>query len=246
MQKDVEKTMTKKVNYTSWPLGRIPSEWYRPELEQLRDAGYEWDDPRDAVDLFEKKIAKFAGAKYGVAIDCCSNGLFLALKFLGATGTVLVPSQTYVSVPMQVIHAGCKIKFVDLEWNGVYQLEPFPVYDGATRFTKGMFVGGDALQIVSFQIKKRLPIGRGGMILTNDENAYRWLKKASYDGRDLEKYYPDDDFEILGWHMYMTPEDAARGILLMDELPDVNEDSGGHENYSDLSSKSVFQPHLED
>ena len=163
---------------------------------------------------------------------------------MDASGIVSVPSQTYVSVPMQVIHAGCKVKFVDLEWSGVYQLDPFPVYDGATRFTRGMFVGGDALQVVSFQIKKRLPIGRGGMILTNSESAYTWLKKASYDGRDLEKYYPEDDFEILGWHMYMTPEDAARGILLMDQLPDVNEDSGGHENYSDLSNKSVFKPHL--
>ena len=79
------------------------------------------------------------------------------------------------------------------------------------------------------------------MILTNNEDAYSWLKKASYDGRDLEKYYPEDDFEMLGWHMYMTPEDAARGVLLMDQLPDVNEDSGGSENYSILSDKEIFK-----
>ena len=231
----------KKVNYTSWPLGRIPQEWHRPELDQLRAAGYEWSDPRDAVDIFEKKVAKFSGAKYGIAVDCCSNGLFLCLKYLEATGNITIPSQTYVSVPMQIIHAGCGVIFEDLQWSGVYQLKPYPIYDGATRFTKDMFVGDDALQVVSFQIKKRLPIGRGGMILTNSEEAYNWLKKASYDGRDLEKYYPEDDFEILGWHMYMTPEDAARGILLMDQLPDVNEDSGGSENYSILSDKEIFK-----
>jgi hypothetical protein len=77
--------------------------------------------------------------------------------------------------------------------------------------------------------------------MTNSEEAYRWLKKASYDGRDLEASYMDDDFEILGWHMYMTPEDAARGILLMDQIPDVNEDSGGSNNYSDLSTKEIFK-----
>jgi dTDP-4-amino-4,6-dideoxygalactose transaminase len=231
----------KKVNYTSWPLGRIPQEWHRPELDQLRAAGYEWDDPRDAVDIFEKKVAEFSGAKYGIAVDCCSNGLFLCLKYLEATGNITIPSQTYVSVPMQIIHAGCGVIFEDLQWSGVYQLKPYPVYDGATRFTKDMFVGDDALQVVSFQIKKRLPIGRGGMILTNNEDAYNWLKKASYDGRDLEKYYPEDDFEMLGWHMYMTPEDAARGVLLMDQLPDVNEDSGGSENYSILSDKEIFK-----
>ena len=79
------------------------------------------------------------------------------------------------------------------------------------------------------------------MILTDDYDAYRWLKKASYDGRDLEVYYPDDEFEMLGWHMYMTPEDAARGILIMDQLPEINEDSGCWENYSDLSNKEIFK-----
>ena len=149
----------KKVNYTSWPLGRIPQEWHRPELDQLRAAGYEWSDPRDAVDIFEKKVAEFSGAKYGIAVDCCSNGLFLCLKYLEATGNITIPSQTYVSVPMQIIHAGCGVIFEDLQWSGVYQLKPYPIYDGATRFTKDMFVGDDALQVVSFQIKKRLPFG---------------------------------------------------------------------------------------
>jgi len=58
---------------------------------------------------------------------------------------------------------------------------------------------------------------------------------------DLDVYYPDDDFEFLGWHMYMTPEDAARGILLMDQIKEVNKDSGCWENYSDLSVKGVFK-----
>jgi len=170
--------------------------------------------------------------------------LFLCLKYFNATGTITIPSQTYVSVPMQVVHAGCKIKFQDIKWRGSYQLNPYPIYDGAIVFRKGMYVGNNVLQVTSFQIKKRLPIGRGGMILTDDEEAYQWLKKARYDGRDLEVYYPDDEFEMIGWHMYMTPEDAARGILIMDQLPDDNEDSGCWENYSDLSEKKIFKDHL--
>ena len=235
----------KKVNYTSWPLGKVPKEWQRPELDQVKAAGYDWKDPRDVIEMFEQKVAKYAGAKYGVAIDCCSNGLFLCLKYLNANGTITIPAQTYVSVPMQIIHAGCKLKFEHIKWYGAYQLKPYPIYDGAIVFRKGMYVGDNALQVVSFQIKKRLPIGRGGMILTDDEQAYKWLKKASYDGRDLEVYYPDDEFEMLGWHMYMTPEDAARGILIMDQLSDDNPDSGNWENYSDLSEKQIFKKHLE-
>jgi hypothetical protein len=29
----------------------------RPEPATIRSRGYEWDDPRDIVDLFEKKLA---------------------------------------------------------------------------------------------------------------------------------------------------------------------------------------------
>ena len=229
--------MTK--NYNSWPVGKLPKEWQRPELDQVKAAGYDWKDPRDVVDIFEKKVAEFAGSKYAVSVDCCSHGLFLALKYLNAKGTIIIPSHTYASVPMQILHAGCRVAFEDFEWSGIYQLKPYAIWDGAVRWQKGMYKGG--LQIVSFQIKKRVPIGRGGMILTDDSEAYRWLKKASYDGRDLNTYYPDDDFEFAGWHYYMTPEDAARGILLMDQVPEWNEDTGNHTTYSDLSAKTIFR-----
>jgi dTDP-4-amino-4,6-dideoxygalactose transaminase len=102
-----------------------------------------------------------------------------------------------------------------------------------------MYQGG--LHVVSFQIKKRIPIGRGGMILTDDYAAYRWLKKARHDGRDMKTYYIDDDFEFFGWHYYMTPEDAARGILLMDAIPGDYEDSGNNNTYVDLSNKTIFR-----
>jgi|TARA_R110002072_G_scaffold301111_1_gene479959 dTDP-4-amino-4,6-dideoxygalactose transaminase len=232
---------SKKVKYHSWPIGRPPAAWDRPELEQVRKAGYDWDDPRDIVEIFEKKMALYSGCKYAVAVDSCSSGIFLSLKYHQASGVVTIPNRTYVSVPMQIIHAGCEVNFQKQKWTGIYQLKPYPIYDGAVRFTKNMYVGNNALQVVSFQIKKRLFIGKGGMILTDDYEAYKWLKKASYDGRDLELYYPEDEFEIMGWHMYMTPEDAARGILIMDQLPEKNEDSGCWENYSDLSNKEIFK-----
>jgi dTDP-4-amino-4,6-dideoxygalactose transaminase len=68
-----------------------------------------------------------------------------------------------------------------------------------------MYVGLDALQVVSFQIKKRIPIGKGGIILTDDFEAYKWLKMASYDGRDLNLPYTDENHvQMLGYHMYDT------------------------------------------
>ena len=51
-------------------------------LEALVNNGYKINTPWDAVDLFEKKVAEYAGSKYAVAIDNCTDALFLCLKYL--------------------------------------------------------------------------------------------------------------------------------------------------------------------
>jgi dTDP-4-amino-4,6-dideoxygalactose transaminase len=224
--------------HTTWPLGQLPSELCRPELDQLKNHGYQFSDPWEVVEIFERKVAEFAGAKYAVAVDCCSHGLFLCLKYLKADGTITIPKETYVSVPMQIEHAGCSVEFKDIEWSKEYQLLPYPIWDAATMWEKGMYKSG--FQVISFQIKKYIPIGRGGMILTDNVDAYTWLKKACHDGRDMQKIYCKDEFEILGWHYYMTPEDAARGILLMDYRNGNCPTVWSNKSYHDLSSKKIF------
>ena len=224
--------------YKQWPLGQLPSELQRPELNQLKDRGYSFGNPTEVVDIFEKKVADFCGSKYAVAVDCCSNAIFLILKYINNHQKVKIPYFTYASVPMKILHAGYEFEFVDKKWSGTYKLDPLDVWDFAGRWTKGMYEGGYAA--LSFQIKKRLPIGRGGMILCDDYESYTWFKKACYDGRDLEKNYMEDDIEMLGWHMYMTPEDAARGIILMDNISEINDDSHSHMSYKDLRLNKVF------
>ena len=66
---------------------------------------------------------------HAVSVDCCTDALFLCLKYLKATGEVILPSRTWISVPCTVIHAGCKVKFDDRKWAGAYQLKPYPIYD---------------------------------------------------------------------------------------------------------------------
>ena len=236
------------VKYLPWPYGKLGSK-ERSELTELKEAGYDFSDPIDIIDIFEKKVAKFAGSKYAIAVNSASSGIFLCLKHYQNTygnqkdfpTTITVPSRTYISVPMTVVNAGFKVKFEDIKWKGIYDLEPFNLVDGATRWTKDMYVGDGALQVVSFQIKKRVPIGAGGMILTDNKKEYEWLKLASHDGRNMNVHYGDDEFAVIGWHMNMIPEDAARGILLMDSLPEVNEDFYGWENYYDISKRKVFE-----
>ena len=189
---------------------------------------------------FEKRVAEYAGSKYGVATDCCTMALFLCLKYCQHAGLnpkeVDIPARTYASVPMAAIHAGFKVRFVDRMWVGRYELEPLPIVDGAKRFRRGMYEGG--LHCLSFHAKKILAIGRGGMILTDDEQAVKWLRKARYDGRE-GKPYPEEQIDMLGWHCYMTPEQAARGMLLMDILPENPQDH--LEDYPDLRTMPVFR-----
>ena len=225
--------------HKEWPLGLLPEELQRPELSELKNMGYTWDNPNEIVNIFESKVADFCGSKYAVAVDCCSNAIFLILKYINKKDKIKIPSHTYVSVPMQILHAGYEYEFVEKEWSGVYKLEPFDVWDAAGRWTKNMYQGG--FMALSFQIKKRLPIGRGGMILCDDFDAYKWFKKSCYDGRDLEKNYLEDDINMIGWHMYMTPEDAARGIILMSKISDINQDSHNHKSYKDLRTNNLFK-----
>ena len=235
-----------KYKYNTWPLGKIPEELQRPELNEIKKIGYEWNDPREVIDMFEKKVAEFAGSKYAISVDCCSNGIFLCLKYLQSIGElkkndeIIIPDRTYISVPMQIKHAELNFRLEDFEWKGIYQLKGTRIWDGAGRFTENMFVGGEALQVLSFQIKKIIPIGKGGLILTNDEKAYNWLKLASYDGRDLTTPYTDGNhIKMFGYHMYMTPEDAARGIILMDRKSKVNEDSQNYTMYPSIKEMLI-------
>ena len=83
-------------------------------ISQLIDKGYTFKDPWDIVTIFENKLAKYAGSNYAVCLDSCSNALFLCLKYLDIKDTVIeIPKYTYASVPMQIIHAGNKIRFID-------------------------------------------------------------------------------------------------------------------------------------
>jgi len=227
-------------NYKIWPIGKIPKEFERPELDQVRELGYDWKDPWDVVEMFEQEVAEFAGCDYGIAVDNCTDGLFLCLKYIGYQREVVIPSRTYCSVPMTIVNAGCSVKFEDLEWSGVYQLKPTNIYDGATRWTEGMYEAGDGFQVVSFQVKKRIPIGKGGMILTNNKEAVQWFKMMRYEGRHNTVSYEKDEFGCIGYNMYMTPEDAARGLILMYHTPKVNDDSGSSLTCIDLSKQSIF------
>ena len=199
-------------------------------------------NPYKIVQMFEEEIAEYTGAPYAVSIDSCTNALFLICKYLKVK-TITIPSKTYLSVPMSIIHAGGEVIFdqspITNHWQGIYQLKPYPIYDSAKRFTSKMYIPGSYMAL-SFHIKKKLGIGKGGMILTDNKEAVDWFKKARYEGRS-EKYYKEDSVEQLGWNMYMTPQEAAQGLCLMQNYPEHNKDLDELNGYRDLTEFPVFK-----
>lgn len=202
-------------------------------------------NPYDVVEDFEKRIAYWTGAPYAVSVESCSAAIFLCLMWVNRKGDnngnyVRMPKFSYPSIPCNIIHAGMRPRFTNEEWQGEYQLKPFNIWDSALRFRKGMY-RSNMMQCLSFHIKKRLNLGRGGMIILDSKEAYNWLRKARFDGRNpipLTK----DNFTMLGWNMYMTPEQAAFGIQVFEsiknkDLPDLPISEQG---YPDLSKFKIY------
>lgn len=195
---------------------------------------------------FEQRVCDYTGAPYCVSLDNMSNAIFLCLYYENIKGKeISIPSHTYPSVPCEIIHAGGKVRFYDSPnmLTGAYQLKPTRVWDSALRFTADMYIQ-DTLICVSFTGPyKHLKLSKGGAILTDDERAYKWFKRARFSGRN-ECSYHDDNLDMLGWNFYMMPEIAARGLLMMNQFYDyegkkiVNQDISLP--YPDLSKFKVY------
>ena len=198
-------------------------------------------NPFAIVRWFEEEIAHYTGAPYAIATDSCTNAIFLSCKHLGVDGkTITVPSRTYLSVPQSVRQAGADVQFEDLDWKGIYQLKPFPIYDAAKRLTSGMYIPG-SLMCLSFHFKKHLKIGKGGMILTDNVGAVEHIKRMRYEGRTENISYHEDIIDEEGWNMYMTPEQAARGLVLLTDHPQNSPDLIEDPPYRDLTEFSLFK-----
>ena len=197
-------------------------------------------NPYKIVKMFEEEVAHYTGAPYAVSVNSCTNAIFLACRYEKVQGKeVIIPKRTYLSPPQSIMQAGANLVFEDISWKGIYQLKPFPIYDAAKRLTSNMYIPGSHM-CLSFHIKKHLKIGKGGMILTDSEEAVEFFRKARYEGRS-ELQYHQDMIDEEGWNMYMTPEQAARGLMLMQNYPEVVQDLPEDPPYRDLTEFEIFK-----
>lgn len=202
---------------------------------------------------FEEALSDYTGAPYVVALDNMSNALFLGLYYEKnvakkiSSNKITIPSRTYPSVPCEIIHAGLKVDFKEVEGNtikGAYNLEGSNVWDSALRFTADMYIPESHMCISFTGPYKHFKLSKGGAILTDSLEAYHWFKRARYSGR-RECSYHDDYFDMLGWNFYMMPELAARGLLLMNQFYNLDGSKKHNEDlelpYPDLSKFEVYK-----
>lgn len=202
---------------------------------------------------FEKLLCDYTGSPYAIALDNMSNALFLSLYFekniKKSLSNIYIdcPSNTYPSVPCEIIHCGLKVNFIQSDSDkikGPYQLHPTNVIDSALRFTSDMYQSGTHMCLSFTGPKKILKLSKGGAILTDDYDAMMWFKRARYSGR-RECSYHEDNFDMLGWNFYMMPEIAARGILLMSQFYNMDGTKLQNEDlemrYPNLSKYQIYK-----
>jgi dTDP-4-amino-4,6-dideoxygalactose transaminase len=190
------------------------------------------------IEEFEFKVSEFFGSPYAVATDSCTHALELCLRYTQCNN-IAVPTRTYVSIPMTLIKLGLDWSWKEEEWSDYYYLGNTNIIDAAVLWEQNSYIHGTYM-CLSFQFRKHLSLGRGGMILLQDKNDYNALKKMSYDGRDFNRPWAEQDITTMGYHYYMTPEVAKIGI---EKLNDAKKNPGkkwSHRDYPYLPSMSVF------
>ena len=191
------------------------------------------------VKEFEEKIADFYGAPYGVSVDACTHGIEICLRYVGAN-EIVVPKRTYLSVPMLANKMNLKLKWKDEDWRDYYEIGNTGVYDAAVLWKENSYIP-KSFMCISFQFQKHLSLGRGGIILTDDKEARDELKKMSYDGRTPDKPWREQNVTTMGYHYYMTPETAKKGLDKFEEAKKTKPRKWLLEDWPDLTKMDVFK-----
>jgi dTDP-4-amino-4,6-dideoxygalactose transaminase len=191
-----------------------------------------------AVEEFERQVAEFFGAPYSVAVDSCTHGVELSLRYTHAK-KIYVPNRTYLSIPFLAEKLGIERIWTRGEWIDFYYLTE-NVIDAAVLWKRGSYIKGTFMSL-SFQYQKHLSLGRGGMILLDDLIAYRALQKMAYDGRLPGIPWRAQNINAIGYHYYMTPETAEAGILKLPEAIETSPRQWHVSDWPDLTQMNIFK-----
>ena len=192
----------------------------------------------EKVKELEDKISSWFGAKYGIAVDSCTHGIELCMR-LNNVKKLIVPKRTYISIPFLANKLNIPLEWKDENWQDCYYLEKTNIIDAAVLWKKNSYIP-HTFMCLSFQFQKHLSLGRGGMILTDNKISARQLKKMSYDGREPDIPWRDQNISTIGYHYYMTPETAELGLEKLPKAINEKPRVWKIEDWPDLTKLDVF------
>ena len=198
-----------------------------------------------AVADFEAAFAEYVGAEYALALCNGTATLHTALVALGVGpgDKVAVPPLTMASTTIAVLHAGAVPVFVDVDpdmwlmgWSHLDTVMPVSLYGlhypWNIHYNRAV---DDAAQTIrphndwagltsySFQASKILPLGEGGMLVTNDGDLAQRARQFSSLGYRMTSDGPMIDkaalkhphyarHHVLGWNYRMSSYVASAGL----------------------------------
>jgi dTDP-4-amino-4,6-dideoxygalactose transaminase len=195
----------------------------------------------DIVTEFENKIAEFFNSKHAIAVDSCTHGIELCLRYTKEK-KISIPKRTYLSIAFLSEKLGLEREWRDDDWEDFYTLNfnDKKIIDAAVLWKKNSYIP-NTFMCLSFQYQKHLSLGRGGMILLDSEHDYTILKKMSYDGRIPNVPWRDQNIDCVGYHYYMTPETAQLGINKLQKAIEDTPRKWLVTDWPDLTKMEIFK-----
>jgi dTDP-4-amino-4,6-dideoxygalactose transaminase len=193
----------------------------------------------DIVSKFESKVAEFFGSPYAISVDSCTHGLELCLRY-EKYDNIEIPCRTYISVPFLAEKLNLKWKWKEENWKDYYYLGNTNIIDAAVLWKSNSYIS-DTYMCLSFQYQKHLSLGRGGMILLDNKDSYKILKKMSYDGRIPNIPWREQNIDTIGYHYYMTPETAQNGLDKLSTAIETTPRQWDINDWPDLRNMDVFK-----
>mgnify|MGYP003333118075 CR=1 FL=1 len=193
----------------------------------------------ESITKFEDTLSKYFGSNFAIATDSCTHAVELCLRLLKPE-SLIIPTETYISIPMTAMKLGIPFTWrEDSGWYEWYRLGHTEIIDAATFWRpKGYILG--SYMCLSFQHKKHLSLGRGGAILTDNEESAEILKKMVYDGRLRDTPWAEQNIDMLGYHYYMTPETAELGLSKFELAMSTSPRIWSYRDYPNLKTMRIF------
>ena len=193
----------------------------------------------DIISRFENEVAAFFGSPHAIAVDCCTHAIELCMREQKIK-KFSTPKRTYISIPFLANKLNIDFEWREEDWQDYYYIGDTNIVDAAVLWEKDSYIP-NTFMCLSFQFRKHLSLGRGGMILTDNKNSAVRLKKMSYDGRLPDIPWREQNISTIGYHYYMTPETAQNGLKKLPDAIKTEPKQWMVTDWPDLTQMEIFK-----